>query len=119
MNQESVAFDVFGDQFHILGLFHGHQAARPEAVPAWIKGQMFGSAPTNNATVYASGHFHHLSVKELGVTPRGSSRFWIQAKTLDAGSSWYRLQSGEDSTAGLVTFTLQKEIEFTGTVIVL
>lgn len=119
MNQESVAFDVFDDQFHILGLFHGHQAARPEAVPAWIKGQMFGNAPTNNATVYVSGHFHHLMTKELGVTPRGSSRFWIQAKTLDAGSSWYRLQSGEDSTAGLVTFTLQKETEFTGTVVVL
>jgi hypothetical protein len=119
MHQESLAFDVFEDEFHILGLFHGHQAARPEAVPAWIKGQMFGNAPTNNATIYISGHFHHLMTKELGVTPRGSSRFWIQAKTLDAGSSWYRLQSGEDSTAGLVTFTLQKNKEFTGTVTVL
>lgn len=116
---ESLAFDVFDDQFHILGLFHGHQANRPEAVPTWIKGQMFGQAPTNSATTYVSGHFHHLLVKELGVTPRNTSRFWVQAKTLDNGSDWYRLNSGEDSTPGLVTFTLQKDKDFTGTVTVL
>lgn len=118
-HQESLAFDVFDDQFHILGLFHGHQAKRPEAVPQWIKGQMFGSAPTNSATLYLSGHFHHLRVQELGVTPRGTSRHWVQAKTLDNGSDWFRLQSGEDSSTGLVTLTLEKEKEFTGTVTVL
>lgn len=118
-HDESLAFDVFDDGFHILGLFHGHQAARPEAVPQWIKGQMFGNAPTNNATVYASGHFHHLRVQELGVTPRQSSRYWVQAKTLDNGSDWYRLNSGEDSTTGLVTFTLEKDKDFQGTVTVL
>jgi hypothetical protein len=119
MHQESLAFDVFGDQFHILGLFHGHQAARPEAVPNWIKGQLFGHAPTNSSTIYLSGHFHHLIVKELGVTPRGSSRYWVQAKTLDNGSDWYRMTSGEDSTPGLVTLTLEKEKEFSGTVTVI
>lgn len=118
-NQESLAFDVFEDQFHILGLFHGHQASRPEGVPAWIKGQMFGQAPTNSATIYASGHFHHLLLKELGVTPRGSSRYWVQAKTLDNGSDWYRMTSGEDSTPGLVTFTLERNKEFQGTIQVL
>jgi len=117
---ESIAFDVFDDQFHILGLFHGHQARRPEMVPGWIKGQMFGSnSPTNSATIYVSGHFHHLIVKELGNTPRGSSRYWIQSKTLDSGSDWFRMSSGEDSAPGLVTFTLSKEKEFTGTVEVL
>jgi hypothetical protein len=118
-HEESLAHDVFDDQFHILGLFHGHQANRPEQVPAWIKGQMFGNAPTNSATIYISGHFHHLMTKELGVTPRGTSRFWVQAKTLDSGSSWYRLSSGEDSTPGLVTFTLERNKDFTGTVTVL
>jgi hypothetical protein len=89
-------------------------------VPGWIKGQMFGSnSPTNSATIYVSGHFHHLIVKELGNTPRGSSRYWIQSKTLDAGSDWFRMSSGEDSAPGLVTFTLSKEKEFTGTVEVL
>jgi hypothetical protein len=118
-NQETLAFDVFDDQFHILGLFHGHQAQRPENIPGWIKGQVFGHAPTNSATLYVSGHFHHLRLQELGVTPRGSSRYWVQAKTLDAGSSWYRLQSGEDSSPGLVTFTLERNKEFQGTIQVL
>jgi hypothetical protein len=117
---ESLAFDVFDDQFHILGLFHGHQARRPEMVPTWIKNQMFGSnSPTNSATIYLSGHFHHLILKELGNTPRGSSRYWIQAKTLDNGSDWFRMSSGEDSAPGLVTLTLQKNQEFNGTVNVL
>jgi len=119
MHQETLAFDVFDDQFHILGLFHGHQANRPEQVPQWIKGQMFGQAPTNSATIYISGHFHHLIVKELGVTPRGTSRHWVQAKTLDNGSDWYRLTSGEDSSTGLVTLTLERNKDFTGTVTVL
>lgn len=118
-NQESLAFDVFDDQFHILGLFHGHQANRPEAVPSWIKGQMFGNAPTNSATIYVSGHFHHLMIKELGNTPRGSSRYWVQAKTLDNGSDWFRLNAGEDSSAGLVTLTLEKNKDFQGTVTVI
>jgi hypothetical protein len=117
--QESLAFDVFDDKFHIIGLFHGHQAARPDNIPAWIRGQMFGHAPTNAATIYVSGHFHHLIVKELGNTPRGSSRYWIQCKTLDNGSDWFRAISGEDSAPGLVTFTLEKEKEFSGTVNVL
>lgn len=116
---ESLAFDVFEDQFHIIGLFHGHQTSRPDGVPAWIKGQMFGQAPTNSATIYISGHYHHLIVKELGNTPRGSSRYWIQAKTLDNGSDWFRMTAGEDSSPGLVTLTLEKEKEFTGTVVVL
>jgi hypothetical protein len=118
-HDESLAFDVFDDGFHILGMFHGHQAARPEAIPAWIKGQMFGNQAVTSATTFITGHFHHLKVTELGATPRGSSRYWIQAKTLDNGSDWYRLNSGESAVPGLVTFTLQKETEFTGTVIVL
>jgi hypothetical protein len=88
-------------------------------VPQWIKGQMFGQAPTNSATIYISGHFHHLIVKELGVTPRGTSRHWVQAKTLDNGSDWYRLTSGEDSSTGVVTLTLERNKDFTGTVTVL
>lgn len=119
MHQETIAFDVFDDQFHILGMFHGHQVARPDGVPAWLKGQMFGHQPIRDFTTAISGHFHHLVVKELGSTPRGTSRHWVQAKTLDAGSDWYRLQSGEDSTPGCVTFTLQRNKDFTGSVVVL
>lgn len=115
-HDESLAFDVFGDQFHVLGLWHGHQSPRPDQVPTWWRQQAFGAQPVAAATVGVSGHFHHLRIVELGSTPRGTSRFWVQASTLDNGSDWWRKQSGEDSQPGLVTFVLQKNVDFTGTV---
>ncbi len=115
-HDESLAFDVFGDQFHVLGLWHGHQSPRPDQVPTWWRQQAFGAQPVAAATIGVSGHFHHLRILELGSTPRGTSRFWVQASTLDNGSDWWRKQSGEDSQPGLVTFVLQKGVDFTGTV---
>ena len=115
-HDESLALDVFGDQFHVLGLFHGHQAKRPDAVPGWLKGQMFGHQAIAGFTIACSGHFHHLRVQELGSTVRGSSRFWVQGSTLDNGSDWFRLNAGEDSQPGLVTFVLEQGKDFTGTV---
>jgi len=115
-HDESLAYDIWGDSFHILGLWHGHQSPRPDAVPTWWRQQAFGKQPVHAATIGVSGHFHHLRVLELGSTPRGTSRFWVQASTLDNGSSWWRLTAGEDSQPGLVCFELQKGIDFTGTV---
>lgn len=118
-HNESLVHDVFGDNFHRIGLFHGHQARRPDNVPNWIQGQMLGNGPVSASTIFISGHFHHLQVRELGNTERGTSRYWVQAKTLDAGSSWYRLNAGHDSDTGLVCIPLEKGKEFTGTVQVL
>ena len=115
-HDESLAFDVFDDQFHILGLWHGHQSPRPDAVPTWWRQQAFGKQPVHAATIGVSGHFHHLRVLELGSTPRGTSRFWVQASTLDNGSNWWRTTAGEDSQPGLVCFELQQGLDFTGTV---
>jgi hypothetical protein len=115
-HDESLAHDIFGDGFHILGLWHGHQSQRPEGVPDFWRKQSFGRQPIAGATVGVTGHFHHLRVQELGSTPSGGSRFWVQAATLDNGSGWYRLNSGEDSQPGLVTFILEKGVDFTGTV---
>ena len=115
-NDESLAYDIFGDEFHILGLWHGHQSARPDQVPTWWRQQAFGKQPVHSATIGVSGHFHHLRVQELGSTPRGTSRFWIQAATLDNGSGWFRQTSGEDSQPGLVCFSVEKGKDFTGTV---
>lgn len=115
-HDESLAFDIFEDKFHILGLWHGHQSPRPDQVPTWWRQQAFGKQPVHAATIGVSGHFHHLRVLELGSTPRGTSRFWVQASTLDNGSSWWRLTAGEDSQPGLVCFELQQGIDFTGTV---
>ena len=115
-HDESLAHDIFGDGFHILGLWHGHQSPRPDQVPTWWRQQAFGKQPVHAATIGVSGHFHHLRVLELGSTPRGTSRFWVQASTLDNGSNWWRTTAGEDSQPGLVCFEVQQGIDFTGTV---
>jgi hypothetical protein len=113
---ESLALDVFGDQFHVLGMVHGHQSARPEGIPSWWTKQAFGNQPVAAATVLMTGHFHHLRVQELGQSANGGSRYWIQAKTMDNGSNWYRLNSGSDSQAGITCFELEKQTHYTGAV---
>lgn len=115
-SDESLALDVFDDQFHVLGLWHGHQSARPEAVPQWWEKQAFGNQPVAAATIGLTGHFHHLRVQELGQCHNGGSRYWIQGKSLDSGSSWFRLNQGSDSSAGITCFELEKQKHFTGAV---
>jgi hypothetical protein len=113
---ESLAIDVFGDQFHVLGLWHGHQSNRPDSVPSWWEKQAFGQQPVAAATIGLTGHFHHLRVQELGQSHNGGSRYWIQGKTMDNGSSWYRLNSGSDSAPGITCFELIRGKHFTGSV---
>jgi hypothetical protein len=115
-HDESLALDVFNDGFHILGLVHGHQVQRPDGIGEWWKKQAFGRQPVSEATILCHGHFHHLRVTEMGSTTSGGSRFVIMASTLDNGSGWYKKRSGEDSVPGLVTFLLERGIDFTGTV---
>jgi len=69
-----------------------------------------------DASLLLHGHFHHLRVTELGSTPYGASRFIVGAPTLDNGSNWYKLRSGQDSVPGLAVLTLEKQKPFTGTV---
>lgn len=113
---ESLAVDVFDDQFHILGVIHGHQAGtRPEQVADWWRKQAFGKQPVADATTLVHGHWHHMRLTELGSTNSGHSRFVISASTLDNGSGWFRKTSGEDSVPGLVTFFLDRGVGFSGT----
>lgn len=113
---ESLAYDVFGDGFHVLGIWHGHQCGSPDKVGNWWKGQSFGQQPVHAATVALTGHWHHLRVQEMALSSNGGSRFWIQAPTMDAGSNWYRLTTGEDSQPGIAVFELIKGKHFTGSV---
>jgi hypothetical protein len=115
-HDESLALDVFGDGFHILGIVHGHQARRPDNMATWWRGQAFGRQPVADASVLIHGHWHHLRVTEMGSTPRGTSRFLVMAPTMDNGSGWWRKVTGEDSVPGLGTFWLDKGVDFTGTV---
>jgi hypothetical protein len=115
-DDESLALDVFGDGYHILGIVHGHQAKRPDQMATWWRGQAFGKQPVADATLLVHGHWHHLRITELGSTPRGTSRFIVMASTLDNGSGWWKKITGEDSVPGLVVFALEKAKDFTGTV---
>jgi hypothetical protein len=114
---ESLAFDAFGDKFHIVGLFHGHQANRPDGVPAWLDKQVAGLQPLQNFTVAVSGHFHHTRIQQLGQAHNGGSRWWVQASTSDNSSDWYRLRSGQDSSTGVTAFELEQGKLFSGQVI--
>lgn len=119
-HDESLAIDVFNDGYHILGVMHGHQAGnRPEGVADWWRKQSFGRQPVADASLLIHGHWHHLRVHELGSVDRGdrtASRFIVMAPTMDNGSGWFRLRSGEDSIPGLATLVLEKGVDFTGTV---
>ena len=115
-NDETLCLDVFGDSTHRLGITHGHQAANANAVSDWWRKQAFGRQPIADATVLVHGHFHHLRVTELGSTLTGGSRFLVGAATMDNGSNWWRMSSGEDSVPGLVCFALEQGVDFTGTV---
>ncbi len=113
---ESLAFDVWGDNFHVLAVAHGHQAKRPNSVQQWLEKQAFGQGPCSNFTTFISGLFHHLRVEEIGQAHNGGSRWWVQASTSDNGSDWFRLMSGNDSSTGITCFELLKGLHFKGTV---
>lgn len=109
---ESLAIQVYE---HVLGLAHGHQAAKPEAIPDWWRGQSHGEQPVADATILNTGHYHHVRVMETG-RKNGRSRWWIQMPTLDNGSDWYRQREGDDSDAGLLVYLLYPNTPFTGTI---
>jgi hypothetical protein len=118
-HDESLAIDVFGDGFHVLGVMHGHQASSPAGVADWWRKQAFGRQPVADASLLVHGHWHHLRVTELGSVDRGdrvASRFIVMAPTMDNGSGWFRAKSGEDSIPGLATLILEQDVDFTGTV---
>lgn len=102
---------------HVVGCVHGHQAKRPEGIPTYWANSSFGSQWIAPVSLLLTGHFHHLRVTELGQHANGSSKFWVQMPTMDAGSDWFRLTSGSDSTTGIVMIELDKSMPFTGTVI--
>ena len=117
--EESLAIDVFDDGFHVLGIVHGHQASRPETVGDWWRKQTFGRQAVADASLLVHGHWHHLRVQELGSVDRGdklASRFIVMAPTMDNGSNWFRMNSGEDSIPGLATLILEQGRDYTGTV---
>jgi hypothetical protein len=115
-HDESLAIDVFGDNYHILGIVHGHQARNSNAVADWWKKQAFGNQPLAPVTTLVHGHFHHLRIEEHGATHNGNSRFVVGAPTLDNGSNWWRNISGDEAPPGLAYLIMEKQKPYTGTV---
>lgn len=111
---EGFAYDVFEDGMHILGCIHGHQARRPDQVPTHWRQATFGSQFLAPTTLLLTGHFHHTRVQELGQAPNGGSRWWVQASTMDSGSSWFRRLSGEDSMPAITCIELEKGVYYQG-----
>lgn len=100
--EEALVHEVHGVR---LGLVHGHQAGSPDKVPAWWAKMSHANA--FDADIFLSGHFHHLRVQPSGRSPRtGRSRMWVQAPTIDNGSSWVANKMGEDGDPGLLVFTI-------------
>lgn len=103
---ETLVLDIQGT---MVGLAHGHRAASPDKIPTWWAGQAHGGQPLAHADVLITGHYHHLRLQPTGRNPyTGRSKWWIQAPTLDNGSSWYRNTSGDDSDPGLLVFTVDE-----------
>lgn len=101
---ESLAIDINGT---VVGLVHGHRASNPDQMPKWWAGQVHGGQPLSQADVLITGHYHHLRVQPTGRNPyTGRSKWWLQAPTLDNGSSWWLNASGNDNDPGLLVFVI-------------
>jgi len=100
---ESLALQVRGA---VIGMAHGHQVTRPDGIRDWWAKQTHGGGPLAAASILVTGHFHHLRLEPTGAI-EGRDRWWIQAPTLDGGSSWWRNSGGGSSgEPGAVTFTI-------------
>lgn len=103
---ESVVHDVLGTG---LGMVHGNQFSPGQAVTWWQK-QQHGGMPMANADIMLSGHYHNLTIQPTGRNPKnGRAKWWLQAPTIDSGSSWYRNIAGGDSDAGLLVFDITED----------
>ncbi|QBZ72694.1 metallophosphoesterase [Gordonia phage GodonK] len=104
---ESLVFDAGPAT---LGVTHGHQVGSPDRFPHWWAEQTHGGQPMATADVAITGHFHHLRVQPTGRNAlSGRAKWWIQAPTLDNGSSWFVNRRGDESDPGMVVFTLNSE----------
>lgn len=100
---ESVVLDVRGT---VLGLVHGNQY-NVGGAPLWWSKQQHGGQPIGAADILLGGHYHHLTVLPTGRNPyTGKSKYFLQMPTLDNGSDWFRLRSGDDSDPGMLVFDI-------------
>ncbi len=90
-----------------VGFAHGHYsrgAGAADGVPKWLTGQFAGNHPLQPAHIIVTAHFHHLRMQNLI-----GGRWWMQAPTMDRGSSWLEHSNGEgNSQNGILAFTVRE-----------
>jgi hypothetical protein len=59
-----------------------------------------GKQSIGNSDILVTGHYHHLRQADWG------GCMWLQAPSLDSGSEWWLIVSGESSEAGVLTFSV-------------
>lgn len=92
-----------------LGLVHGDDVNRPEAIEQWWMKQVHGGSPTATSDVLVHGHFHTFRAYPSGRSLNGAQKWILGAPTLDNGSDWFANGSGgSDSDPGLLVFTIEK-----------
>ncbi len=93
-----------------IAMAHGHQVNGPNNIVDWWKKQAFGRQASADADILLTGHFHHFRMEEVNAGKDGleKPRFWIQAPTMDNGSSWVRNKWGNDSSPGLLVFQVDE-----------
>lgn len=109
--QKSLVVDIQG---YGLGLVHGDNVNKPEALPQWWANQCHGGGPMALADLMVSGHYHTLRIQPTGRNAlTGNQKWWVGAPTMDNGSDWYANgMGGGDSDAGLLVFTINKGLGF-------
>jgi hypothetical protein len=98
-HEEALAITLAGGK--TLGVAHGHQKTRPEAIPAYLAGQAAGRTPIGDCDIAVFGHWHNLRVQTWG-----DDRWFFIAPTMDSGSSWFANNTGTESAPGVLTFVV-------------
>jgi hypothetical protein len=99
---QSVALNISGAR---VGLTHGHYA-KQRKFKEWLAGQALGDTILADCDIVVSGHFHNYLIEPCGFLNK-RERTHIQAPTMDNGSEWWKVISGDDSAPGLLTFTIE------------
>lgn len=94
-----------------LGLVHGDDVNKPEAMAQWWANQCHGGGPVSTADILVYGHFHTFRLLPTGRNPLSGKQKWlVGSPTLDNGSDWYANgMGGGDSDEGLLVFVIDED----------
>lgn len=94
----------------VFGLSHGHLGgkSRPPNVAKrqldfWAN-QKLDDRPLAAADIFVTGHYHHFLNAEHG------GKFWYQCPTMDGGSAYFAVNSGQQSVPGVLTLLTHPEM---------